>query len=163
MEGAVCINEWLIRHGYLRLNEQPSARTRLTSDMVDWPNTKAWGEGGYYGRLFMNVAGREPQGCIPPGAYDAMRSEIAAGLEALGDEDERSIGTRCFRPEEVYREIFPACREPRFEPRRRWPRGSPCARPAADVRGRRGEQLELSVSFVANRRHLPIVEIRRAA
>jgi predicted AlkP superfamily phosphohydrolase/phosphomutase len=105
MEGAICINEWLMRHGYLALKEQPTGRTRLTSDMIDWPRTKAWGEGGYYGRLFMNVAGREPQGCIPPGAYESMRNEIAAGLEAQGDEGGRPIGTRVLKPEDVYREV----------------------------------------------------------
>ena len=105
MEGAICINEWLMQHGYLLLKEQPTARTRLGFDMVDWPKTRAWGEGGYYGRLFMNVAGREPQGCIPPGAYEAMRNEIAAGLEAQGDEEGKPIGTRCLKPEAVYREV----------------------------------------------------------
>ena len=29
----------------------------------------AWGDGGYYGRLFLNVAGREPQGVIEPAQY----------------------------------------------------------------------------------------------
>ena len=105
MEGAICINEWLLRHGYLTLKEQPTARTRLTSSMIDWPTTRAWGEGGYYGRLFMNVAGREPQGCVPPGAYQAVRDEIAAGLEAQGDEGGRPIGTRCLKPENIYREV----------------------------------------------------------
>ena len=105
MEGAVCINEWLQEAGYLKLKERPAERTRLTADMIDWPNTKAWGEGGYYGRLFLNVSGREPDGCIPPGAYESVRDEVKAGLEALGDEEGKSIGTRIFRPEEVYREI----------------------------------------------------------
>ncbi len=105
MEGAICINEWLMRHGYLALKEQPPARTRLTSNMIDWPKTRAWGEGGYYGRLFMNVAGREPQGCIPPGAYESLRDEIAAGLEAQGDEEGKPIGTRALKPEEVYRHV----------------------------------------------------------
>jgi predicted AlkP superfamily phosphohydrolase/phosphomutase len=105
MEGAICINEWLLQHGYLVLKHRPTARIRLAPDLVDWPNTTAWGEGGYYGRLFMNVAGREPQGCVPPGAYQAVRNEIAAGLEAQGDEDGRPIGTRCLKPEAVYREV----------------------------------------------------------
>jgi len=105
MDGAVCINEWLRQAGYLKLKERPSERTRLTSEMIDWPNTTAWGEGGYYGRLFMNVAGREPQGCIAPGAYESVRREIRAGLEGLGDEEGRPIGTRVLRPEEVYREV----------------------------------------------------------
>ena len=30
-------------------------------------------------------------------------------------------------PDEIYHGSFPACRRPRFEPRTRWPRRSPCA------------------------------------
>jgi predicted AlkP superfamily phosphohydrolase/phosphomutase len=105
MEGAICINEWLQEQGYLKLKEQPPKRMRLTHDMIDWPNTKAWGEGGYYGRLFLNVSGREPQGAIPPGAYESVREEVKAGLEAFGDEGGVSIGTRVLRPEDVYREV----------------------------------------------------------
>jgi predicted AlkP superfamily phosphohydrolase/phosphomutase len=105
MEGAICVNEWLQREGHLTLKEQPTERTRLTPDMIDWPKTKAWGEGGYYGRVFLNVAGREPEGCIPPGAYESIRAELMAGLEALGDEEGEGIGTRVLRPEEVYREV----------------------------------------------------------
>jgi putative transposase len=66
-------------------------------------------------------------------------------------------------PEEVYRNLAPACLAPRFEPRRRWPRGSPCAAPRTGIRGRRGVRLDLAVSFVAGRKHLPIVKLQRAA
>ena len=66
-------------------------------------------------------------------------------------------------PEEVYQRRFPAVRRPRFEPRTRWPRGSPCARPWALVRGKPGARLELHVEFLAGRKHLPIVSLRRAA
>jgi transposase InsO family protein len=66
-------------------------------------------------------------------------------------------------PEEIYRDIRPASQAPRFEPRKRWPRGSPCARPAAEIRGRCGERLELNVGSLANRRHLPLVELQQAA
>ena len=105
MHGAICINEWLQRQGYLTLREQPRQQTRLTMDMIDWDHTRAWGEGGYYSRVFLNVAGREPQGVIPPEEYEAFRDELKAGLEALTDEDGRNINTRCFRPEEIYREV----------------------------------------------------------
>jgi predicted AlkP superfamily phosphohydrolase/phosphomutase len=105
MEGAVCINEWLQQEGHLKLKERPTKRMRLTHDMIDWPNTKAWGEGGYYGRLFLNVSGREPQGAIPPGAYESVREEIKSGLEAFGDEQGAPIRTRVLRPEDVYREV----------------------------------------------------------
>ena len=46
-------------------------------------------------------------------------------------------------PDEVYFGHFPANRRPRFEPRSRWPRGSPCAKPWALIRGKPGAQLNL--------------------
>jgi len=104
MEGAVCINEWLRREGYLRLKHQPVAPVPLTADMVDWPNTRAWGEGGYYGRVFLNVVGREPQGCVSQSDYHRVRDGLKAGLEALGDESGNSINTRALCPADVYRE-----------------------------------------------------------
>ena len=66
-------------------------------------------------------------------------------------------------PDEVHDGLEPACLAPRFEPRERWPRGSPCAAPQTGVRGRRGVRLELDVRRLAGRRHLPIVELKRAA
>jgi len=66
-------------------------------------------------------------------------------------------------PNEVYYRRFPAVRKPRYEPRARWPRGSPCARSWALTRGRTGARLELNVEFLAGRRYLPIVTLRRVA
>jgi hypothetical protein len=65
-------------------------------------------------------------------------------------------------PLEVYRGLAPANAAPRFEPRARWPRGSPCAKPLAPVRGRCGVQLALVLRHVEDRKHLPVVELRRA-
>ncbi len=61
-----------------------------------------WADGGYYSRIFLNVKGREPQGVIEPADYEPLRDELIAKLEALGDEQGRSIGTRVFRPEDLY-------------------------------------------------------------
>jgi len=66
-------------------------------------------------------------------------------------------------PDEVYHHRRLACRAPRFEPRSRWPRRSRCAAPQALIRGRPGVRLDLSVQFLAERRHLPIVTLKRAA
>ena len=66
-------------------------------------------------------------------------------------------------PDDVYHRKHPACRYPRLEPRGRWPRRSPCARPGVPIRGWPGQRLELNVDFHADRKHLPIVTIRRAA
>jgi predicted AlkP superfamily phosphohydrolase/phosphomutase len=102
MDGAICVNEWLRREGYLALKEEPTGPTRVTPDSIDWERTTAWGEGGYYCRLFMNVAGREPNGIVAPDDYERVRSELKAKLEALGDEHGRPIGTVAHRPEELY-------------------------------------------------------------
>ena len=66
-------------------------------------------------------------------------------------------------PNEVYFGMFPANRRPRFEPRPRWPRGSPCARPWALVKGKPGAKLTLEVRFHQGCKHLPIVSLRRTA
>ena len=105
MEGGICINEWLMQEGYLVLKEQPEGIVPLSKCEIDWERTKAWGAGGYYGRLFLNVEGREPQGVIPAQDYEKVRDELIAKLEAITDPQGRNIGTRVFRPEEVYREI----------------------------------------------------------
>ncbi len=104
MDGAVCVNEWLRREGYLVLREETSSPIRLTPDLVDWDRTVAWGEGGYYCRLFLNVRGREPRGVVAPEDYGSVRSELKAKLEALGDEQGRPIGTQAHRPEDLYPE-----------------------------------------------------------
>jgi hypothetical protein len=66
-------------------------------------------------------------------------------------------------PDEVHYGRFPANRKPWFEPRSRWPRGSPCARPWALVRGSPGAKFTLEVGFHAGRKHLPIVRLKRVA
>lgn len=108
MDGGIAINDWLITKGYLVLKKQPSQPTRIgeliAQGLVDWSKTKAWGMGGYYGRLFLNVKGREPEGVIPPEDYEAFREHIASELAALTDEEGRNIGTVVFKPEEIYEE-----------------------------------------------------------
>ena len=104
MEGAICVNEWLVREGYLVLRRPPDGPTPFSRADVDWSRTRAWGEGGYYCRLCLNVRGREPQGVVDPADADRLLDELAERLEALGGPDGRPIGTRAFRPEELWRE-----------------------------------------------------------
>jgi predicted AlkP superfamily phosphohydrolase/phosphomutase len=104
MDGGICVNEWLRREGYLVLREEPEAAVRLTPDLIDWPHTTAWGEGGYYSRVFLNVEGREPEGKVAPEDYERVRGELKEKLEALGDDEGRPIGTVAHRPEDLYDE-----------------------------------------------------------
>jgi transposase InsO family protein len=66
-------------------------------------------------------------------------------------------------PDEMYFRQRPTCRKPRFEPRRNWPRPSPCARPQVLVKGHPGVHFAASVDFLAHRRHLPRVTLTRVA
>lgn len=105
MVGGICINEWLIKEGYLKLKKYPETPVSLEKCEVDWANTKAWSSGGYYARLFINVKGREPNGVIEQSDYERFRNELVDKLEALPDHEGNHIGTRCIKPEDAYPEI----------------------------------------------------------
>jgi hypothetical protein len=45
----------------------------------------------------------------------------------------------------------------------RWPWGSGCAAPHANVKGRRGVRLHAQIRYLGGRQHLPIVALREAA
>lgn len=107
MEGGICTNEWLRREGYLTLLDEPPAGRLSPFEKVevDWTRTTAWGDGGYYARIFLNVAGREPQGIIPPSEYETFRDRLAAQLQAITDPQGRPLGTIVYKPDQIYREV----------------------------------------------------------
>lgn len=96
LDGGVCINEWLIQQGYLVLDHYPDAPISIDKASVDWRRTRAWGEGGYYARLFLNVRGREPLGALDPADIDSFVERLRQGLEQLVP------GTRASRPSELF-------------------------------------------------------------
>jgi predicted AlkP superfamily phosphohydrolase/phosphomutase len=102
MEGGICINEWLMEKGYLTLEERPQEMVPFSEVKVDWDRTTAWGEGGYYCRLFLNVKGREPRGTIERSRYYEVRDRLKRELEGLTDDEGNTIGTRVFKPDEIY-------------------------------------------------------------
>jgi predicted AlkP superfamily phosphohydrolase/phosphomutase len=103
--GAVAVNEWLLQQGFLTLNAKDSSVPRLTRDVIDWPRTLAWAEGGYYARIFLNVRGRESFGAVEPADYESVRAEIAERLLSLRDETGRPIPVKVLKPEDIYREV----------------------------------------------------------
>ena len=102
MDGSICINDFLIEQGWLKLHEPPTKIARLKDLNVDWPNTKAWGWGGYVSRVFLNVKGREAEGTIEPADYERTRDELIEILCAIPDEKGRPLNTKCFKPNEIY-------------------------------------------------------------
>jgi predicted AlkP superfamily phosphohydrolase/phosphomutase len=103
--GGVCLNEWLIQEGYLKLKETPTESTPLDKVAVDWSQTKAWGAGGYYGRVFLNVKGREPQGVIPLADYEKERSHLIEKLEAMLGLDGQPLGIKAYKPQQIYQKV----------------------------------------------------------
>jgi predicted AlkP superfamily phosphohydrolase/phosphomutase len=103
--GGVCINEWLIKEGYLTLKETPKEAKSLDEVEVDWSRTKAWGAGGYYGRIFLNVKGREPQGTISLADYEKERSLLAKKLETLPAPSGQSLNVQVFKPQQIYQKV----------------------------------------------------------
>jgi hypothetical protein len=66
-------------------------------------------------------------------------------------------------PNEVYFGLRPANRRPHIEPRRRWPRRSPCAGPRTLIAGQPGDRFTIEVEFFGRTRHLPVISLKRAA
>jgi len=99
---------------------------------------------------------------IVPRERNAFMRELKL-FQAWYDEHRPHDALNGRTPIEVYERRFPASRKPRYEPRAKWPRGSPCAKPWALTRGSPGAKLELDIRFHGGRRHLPIVTLRRIA
>lgn len=103
IEGGIYVNEVLRRAGLLVLNDTPSPGTPLGQADVDWHRTRAWGEGGYYARIFVNDARFE-------GGPDVDRAAVVAELEgvlaAVDSADGRPLATLLVRPEVAFREAL---------------------------------------------------------
>lgn len=107
MDGGFCLNQWLHREGYLVFDDDPPPGQVVPFEQlsVNWDKTVAWGAGGYYGRLWLNVQGREPRGIVSPTAFESTRREIIERLIALVDHQGRPLPTVCYKPEAIYREV----------------------------------------------------------
>lgn len=105
MKGAFCINEWLIKEGDLVVKEKPTAPVSLEKVDIDWSRSKAWGWGGYYARIFLNVEGRETQGVVNPENYEKERDSLAEKIMALKGPNDEKWKTKVIKPQEYFREL----------------------------------------------------------
>lgn len=104
--GGFRVNEWLIQQGYLRLHDDaPAGPERLQPAAVDWARTSAWGEGGYYARIFVNVAGREPGGTVAPEHVPDLLAAMTADLAGLTSPDGAPLVSAVHRPADLYRAV----------------------------------------------------------
>src|SRR6185369_5471183 len=105
MHGGICINEVLRRAGWLKLKQVPEDPASLTPDLVDWSETRAWAEGGYYGRVFLNIKGQEPKGTISMDQRDEARSQLTALFKSLELPGGPTIYNHSIWPEKTYRRV----------------------------------------------------------
>ncbi|WP_246197934.1 alkaline phosphatase family protein [Solidesulfovibrio aerotolerans] len=81
---SINLNAWLVREGYLKLTPHDPADSGELFRFVDWPASRAFAMG--FGSIYLNVAGREPQGVVTAGEpADSLARELAARLTALTD------------------------------------------------------------------------------
>lgn len=109
----VNINTWLVKNGYMALTPGCGEVYMRLEDLfddragffknVDWQGTKAYSLG--LGKIYLNVAGREPQGRVHPGEeYEMVRDDIIQKFLELRDPDTGcKVVRRCFKREEIYR------------------------------------------------------------
>ena len=79
------LNSWLVEQGYVALRD-PSRQGQSPLFLnVDWSRTTAYALG--LQGLYVNLAGREEQGIVAPGAeYEALLDRLEADLLAMVDE-----------------------------------------------------------------------------
>ena len=75
IEQEIFLNHWLAEHGYLVM-KKPNAGVPLME--IDAEKSRAFALDP--GRIFINVRGRQPSGCVAPDDVEKLREEIAAGL-----------------------------------------------------------------------------------
>jgi len=102
---AVALNALRVKD---RLGQQRTRRlisTLFTSIRdVDWSKSKAYSVGGGWGRIFINMKGRSPQGIVEPGQEsESLISDIIQRLHALKDpRTGEKLCARVYRRDEVY-------------------------------------------------------------
>ncbi|MBW2307683.1 MAG: alkaline phosphatase family protein [Deltaproteobacteria bacterium] len=95
----VHLNRWLVHEELMSLSSEDDKSTFFHN--VDWDGTSAFALG--LAGIYINRAGREPHGIVPPWEVESIRDRIINGLTAWVDPATglRPI-RRIFRREEVY-------------------------------------------------------------
>lgn len=100
------LNSWLERNGYLALAD-PSRRDDSLFASVDWSRTRAYGLG--LNGLYLNLAGRERNGIVPPGDREQLMTEIADKLlQTVDPATGRAAVAKAYRREQAYRSVHRA-------------------------------------------------------
>ena len=84
------------------LLDKAIATAYISAEDIDWSRTVAYAY-GTWGNIYMNVAGREPQGSIAPETYESTRTELIEDLRSLNDpETDMPIFSEVLSRDDVY-------------------------------------------------------------
>jgi len=99
----VNLNTWLLDHGYIQLKEEfaHADREGLDFSAVDWKRTQAYNVG--FGSIYLNVAGRDPVGCVDPAEVNNVIDAICSQLVKEKDpKTDRPVFLKMYKTREVY-------------------------------------------------------------
>ena len=102
MDGAFAVNQWLIDKGYLKLKGDVKPGSRLSQVDIDWGDSIAWGWGGYYGRIFLNIEGREEKGVISPNDYEYYLNKLSSEIKSIRGPSGESWRNLVYKPSDLY-------------------------------------------------------------
>jgi predicted AlkP superfamily phosphohydrolase/phosphomutase len=83
----VNLNGWLLKEGLLTVRENAAPGEYLSA--IDWERTQAYALG--LSGIYLNLAGRERHGIVPPSEAPALKRRIIDGLCALRDGEAQAI------------------------------------------------------------------------
>lgn len=102
------LNVWLEREGLLTRKRSSEARSESppflsgdVPDYIDWSHTRACAMG--LGKVYLNLAGREPEGIVLEQEKDALLRDLADRLEAWIDP---KTGARVVRKAHLARDLY---------------------------------------------------------
>jgi predicted AlkP superfamily phosphohydrolase/phosphomutase len=104
-DGGICFNDWLRSERQLVLRDEPAGLVRFSPELVAWDKTLAWGDGGYYGRLFINTVERAPAGIVPPAAVEGLLVELAESVLSIRGPGPEPFVNEALRPRDIYRTV----------------------------------------------------------
>jgi predicted AlkP superfamily phosphohydrolase/phosphomutase len=94
------LNRWLEENGYLKLKPDGGRDKYLRG--VDWSQTRAYAVG--LTGIWINIAGRERDGIVPPEEAAALRTELIERLNGLKDPQHDAVAiNRVFEAQRIYR------------------------------------------------------------
>ena len=105
MKGSLCVNIALEKLGLLKFMGDHLPGTKLEDAEIDWNNTYAWGWGGHYARIFLNIKDREKSGIIDSEDYEMWQNKVAELLKSIPDNKGNSMNTKVFKPQDLFETI----------------------------------------------------------